>query len=435
VITSGKPRILYEERQTREDGNDSWLQTSKVPMRDSRGKIIGVLGTYQDITEQKKMEAHFQQAQKMEAIGTLSGGIAHDFNNILSAIIGYSELSLSKIESESPIHGHLNKVIKAGERARDLVQQILTFGRQHEGELSPVRIKLIVKEVAKFIRAALPTTIEINQHIHDDPTVMADPTQIHQIIMNLCTNAGHAMQENGGILEIGIESIDPDSEFMGSHFGLQPGSYIKLTISDTGDGIPPENINRIFEPYFTTKEQGKGTGLGLAIVHGIVKSYGGIITVDSWAGKGTTFDIYLPSNEDSNKTKEDTESKPIGGKERILLVDDEHDIIEIEKGILEQLGYVVTPTVKADKALEIFAERADQFDLVISDLTMPKITGDKLALELIKIRPDIPIILCTGFSEKMTEEKAASLGVKGFLMKPVTVNSLTHVVRNVLDEK
>jgi len=388
-----------------------------------------------DITEELKLNERLMQSQKMEAIGTLAGGIAHDFNNILSAIIGYSELSLSKLEPGTWIHENLSKVLKAGERASTLVKQILTFSRQSEREVLPVQIELVVKEVIKFIRATLPTTIEIRQNMKDNPTVMADLTQVHQIIMNLCTNAGHSMEDKGGTLEIGLESLELDSKFMESHPGLQPGKHVKLTVGDTGTGIPPEKLDLIFDPYFTTKEKGKGTGLGLATVHGIVKSHGGAITVESQVGKGTTFEVYLPLAVDSSETKKDSETQLISGKDQILLVDDEPDIIEVGKEILEKLGYTVTATDKADKALEIFANQPDRFDLVISDMTMPKMTGDKLAGELMKIRSDIPILLCTGFSEQMSEERAASLGIKGYLMKPVTLKSLSHGVRKVLDKK
>jgi len=422
-----------ETRWKRKDGKIIDVLLSSTPL-DLDDLSKGVTFTALDITERKAMEVHLQQAQKMEAIGTLAGGIAHDFNNILAAIIGYTELSLSKVEPGTSIHDHLNKVIQAGKRAGGLVQQILTFGRRHESRLSPIRIKLIVKEIAKFIRATLPTTIEIKQKLNDDSTVIADPTQLHQIMMNLCTNAGHAMQEKGGVLEIGLDRFEPDAEFLGRHPGLKAASFVRLTVSDTGTGISADNLERIYDPYFTTKKQEKGTGLGLATVHGIVKSHGGIITVESQVGKGTTFEVLLPSAEDNDEVLEESEPKTMGGKERILLVDDEYDIIEIEKSILELSGYVVTATDNAEKALEIFSEKPDRFDLVITDLTMPKLPGDKLAQEIINIRKDIPIILCTGFSEGMTEEKAASMGVKRFLMKPVTVDNLTRTVRNILDD-
>jgi len=299
----------------------------------------------------------------------------------------------------------------------------------------PVQIKPVVKEVIKFIRATLPASIEIRQNLKSNPTIMADSTQIHQIVMNLCTNAGHIMQDKGGILEIGLESLDLGSEFMENHLALQQGKHIKLTVSDTGTGIPPENIGRIFDPYFSTKEKGKGTGLGLATVHGIVKSQGGAVKVESQIGKGTKFEVYLPSVGESDKIKKDSESKLISGSERILLVDDEQDIIEVEKEMLEQLGYTVIATDKADHALEIFASQSDRIDLVISDMAMPKMTGDKLAGELIKIRSDIPVLLCTGFSEGISGEKAASLGIEDCLMKPVTFKNLSHRVRKVLDKK
>jgi len=412
-----------------EERNIAWHNSI---IRNESGHIIGTLSSGEDITERKRIEKHLQQAQKMEAIGTLAGGIAHDFNNILTAITGYTELSLSKVEKGTPIHDNLGKVLKAGKRARDLVLQILTFGRQNDQALVSVRIKPVVKEAVKFIRATLPTSIEIRNNIHSNPTVLADQTQVHQIIMNLCTNAGHAMQDDGGTLEIGLEIVDPGPELKGRFRELRRDGYAKLSVKDTGAGIPPDKIDKIFDPYFTTKEKDKGTGLGLATVHGIVRSHGGAVTVESHPGEGTTFEVYLPLAPDSYEENVDTEDLTTGRGERILLVDDEKDVMEVEKEILEELGYTVLATDKADEALAVFARQPDDFDLVISDMTMPKITGDKLAVELIKIRSDIPILLCTGFSESMSLEKAESMGIKGFLMKPVTVKSLSHEVRKVL---
>ena len=401
-----------------------------------------VLSIARDVTEQKKseeerhkLEAQLRQAQKMEAIGILAGGIAHDFNNILSAIIGYGDLIEMHTSNEnSNIRSYLAELLKACFRAKDLVQQILTFSRQSEQRKVPLEIATIVKEALKLLRSSLPATIEIRPKIATDlGSILADPTQIHQIVMNLCTNAGHAMRQHGGILEVSLAKREIDPQFSVRLPHIAPGPHLELTVSDTGHGFSDHIMEQIFDPYFTTKDKGEGTGLGLAVVHGIVKSHGGEITVTSEIGKGTTFRVYLPIIENAVKPENGTQIPLTGGRERILFVDDEAAIANIGKLMLERLGYKVTTCTNSAEALRVFRTASDKFDLVITDMTMPIITGDQLARQFIEIRPDVPIILCTGFSELITKEKAVAIGIRDFLMKPLSLKTLAQIVRNVLD--
>ncbi len=397
-----------------------------------------------DITERKraeeekaKLEIQLQQAYKMESIGTLAGGIAHDFNNILSPIILHTELVLEDISEKDHLRLSLEEILRASMRAKDLVKQILTFSRQTEQERIPLIINPVVKEALKLLRSSLPSTIEIRQNIEAKVgVVLADPTQIHQILMNIGTNAANAMRERGGVLEVSLVDVDLHSDDTDHAFDLEPGQYIKLTVSDTGHGIEPAIMDKIFDPYFTTQEKGKGTGLGLSVVHGIVKTHGGHISVYSEPDKGTRFDVYLPLF-DLTDIKAETVSpeKLATCDEHILLVDDEKQIVDVVQQMLERLGYQVTVRTSSIEALEVFRASMDKFDLVITDLTMPNMTGDKLAGELMNIRPDIPIILCTGFSERMTKKRAESLGIKGFLMKPIVTSDLAKLIREVIDKR
>ena len=371
----------------------------------------------------------------MEAIGTLAGGIAHDFNNILSAIIGYTELVLNDVSRDSQMYSDLQEVLKAGRRAGELVSQILTFSRQREKEKKPIQIVSIMKEAIKLMRASLPSTIEFRQNIESNlGNVLGDPTQIHQMLMNLCTNAGHAMREKGGILDVRLTAVEIGSESLIPHMSMVPGSYVRLSVSDTGSGISENVLERIFEPYFTTKDMGEGTGLGLATVHGIVESHGGTITVDSEVGKGSAFTVYFPIIKGEHITELDTAELIQTGNECILLVDDERELVEMEKRILESLGYSVTSRVSSIEALELFRAKPDQFDLVITDQTMPNMTGDKLTGELRRIRPDIPVILCTGYSELISSERAKALGISKFLMKPLNMIALSDAIREILKQ-
>jgi len=406
------------------------------------GNQDALFGISRDTTERQKtekekarLESQLQQAQKMEAIGTLAGGIAHDFNNILGAIMGYTELVLRETEKESVSYLYLQEVVHAGRRAKDLVKQILTFSRQTEKQQAPVQVETIVKEVVKLLRASLPATIEVSQDIQSDGLVMGDPTQIHQIILNLCTNAGYAMQDQGGRLTVSLIKLELDSESSANFPNLKPGPYLQVTVSDTGPGIPASQRDRIFEPFFTTKEKGEGTGMGLAVVHGIVTGHGGDIFVHSEPGQGATFTVFIPAVERRIEPRSQDEMPIPTGSERILFIDDEAALANAGKHLLEALGYEVVTRTSSVEALELFKSQPDRFDLVITDMTMPTLTGDKLAEEMMGIRSDLPIILCTGFSARMSETKALNLGIRAYVTKPVPGRQMAETIRNVLDEK
>jgi len=427
-----------EGRVRHKSGKWIWVQVlSHVVERDGKGMARRVVGVVLDRTEHKQaeqkkeeLEAQLVQAQKLEALGTLAGGIAHDFNNVLSSIFGNSELALMGVESGTDVRDNLQAIVEAGIRARDLVKQILIFARQTTEEKQPVRISTIVKETLKLLRATLPTTIEIRKSIASNAATMADPTLIHQVIMNLCTNAKLAMPK-GGVLTIGLTE-ELDRPFDERPLDVESGPYLHLTVSDTGTGMNPKVMQRIFEPFFTTRESGVGTGMGLAVVHGIVKECDGAITVDSEPGRGATFHVFLPICKAADDREE--EKKPLAtGTERILLVDDEPCIVNFMTAMLERFGYFVTATTNSLEALEIFRAASDAFDLVITDMTMPGLSGDDLARRIMQIRKDIPILLCTGFSEVMREETAEAIGIKGFLMKPTDMKTLAGEIRKVLD--
>ena len=382
-------------------------------------------------------ERQLQQVMKLQAIGTLAGGIAHDFNNILFPIVGYTELTMDDIPEDSQARQNLEEILKATNRAKELVQQILTFSRQNGQERKPLKVQSLIKEAVKLLRATIPSSIEIECNVDEFcGLIKGDPTQIHQIIMNLCTNAYHAMQETGGKLEVSLKEIDISYEQSVERVGMKVGKHIELLVKDSGHGMNPQVIERIFEPYYTTKEQGKGTGLGLSVIHGIVKNHGGDITVSSQPGKGSSFKVYMPIiDEVEEETQTDEPLIEINGKERILLIDDEQQIIDIERQILERLGYTVTSTTDSQEALEEFAAQPDHFDLVITDMTMPKMTGDQLAQRMMDIKPQIPVILCTGFNETISEEKALAMGIDKFVMKPVVKEELASTIRKVLDNR
>jgi signal transduction histidine kinase/ActR/RegA family two-component response regulator len=385
--------------------------------------------------EKKKLEAQLQRAQRMEAIGTLAGGIAHDFNNVLTAIIGYTELLRYDLPADSKVEANLEAIFQAAIRAKDLVQQILTFSRQGEQEKKPLRISTIIKEALKLLRASLPTTIEIRQNLESNSDIiLANPTQIHQVLINLCTNSAHAMREKGGVLKVSLEDVDVEAESVAQNPDLEPGPYVKLAVSDTGSGIAPEILNRIFDPYFSTREPDQGTGMGLAVVHGIVKGTGGTITVDSTLGEETTINVFFPRIT-SEVTPEARALIPFpSGNERILFVDDEKALVDIGAQLLEHLGYQVTARTSSIEALEAFRNQPEKFDLVMTDQTMPNMTGEMLAKELIRIKPDIPVVLCTGYSEIISEEKAAALGIKKLIMKPILMREISQTLRQILDQ-
>ena len=414
----------------------------RVYLRDETQRPKILFGIMQDITERKEAEEEKKllqtqliQAQKMEAIGTLAGGIAHDFNNILGAILGYAEMVREDSPPDSIVARDLDQIILASNRAKELVKQILAFSRQADMAKIPLQPGTIVKEAIKLLRSSLPTTIAIEQDIDSSTApIFADPTQIHQILMNVCTNAFHAMEEDGGTLTISLSNIELTRQALAGRPHLQPGRFVQLSVSDTGQGILPEIRDRIFEPYFTTKEQGKGTGLGLAIAHGIVKSHGGFITCESKPGEGTVFHVVLPAlYEYAAAESETNEGIPAGG-EHILFIDDEVILIEMAQVMLERLGYRVTVQADSLEAMSIFTNQPENFDLVITDQTMPGMTGMELARRMLQIRPDLPIILCTGYSTLISEEKARSAGIKGFALKPLARKEIATLIRKVLEE-
>ena len=416
------------------DGKEYRISDSAAPIKDSDGRLIGVVLVFRDISHEIEMEEKLSQAQKMESIGTLAGGIAHDFNNILFPIIGHAEMLLDDLPEDGSIQNSLNQIYTSALRARELVKQILAFSRQEKNELKLMKMQPIIKEAMKLIRSTIPTTINITQNLQSDcRPVSADPTQIHQIVMNLATNAYHAMEENSGELKVNLKEIELSEHDLISP-DMSPGLYACLSIADTGMGMNKDVMDRIFDPFFTTKEKGKGTGMGLSVVHGIVKQMNGEIQVYSEPGKGTEFHIYLPIVKTDFKTQETRTNEPIqGGTESILLIDDEEGIITIEKLALERLGYQVTSRTSSLEALEAFRFDPKKFDLVITDKAMPNMPGEKLVVELIKIRHDIPILLFTGFSESMSEEKIKSLGIKGLLLKPIIIKDLAKKIRETLD--
>ncbi len=387
--------------------------------------------------EKTKLETQLRQAQKLETIGTLAGGIAHDFNNVLFPIIGYTELALEDLDPASPVRRNLNEVLKASLRAKELIGQILTFSRRTEQARNPLKIGSVVNEAMKLLRASIPSSIRMEKDFQPNPgAIMADATQIHQVIMNLCTNAFQAMGENGGVLAVSLQNVDMDVDYTDTNLSMKPGPYIKLSVSDTGHGMTHDVVERIFEPFFTTKPSGQGTGMGLSVVHGIVKSHGGSISVYSEPGIGTTFNVYLPRIGSLESSREEKPQPVIpGGKERVLLVDDEEMIVAMLKEALERMGYRVDARTDSRHALESFEKDPFAYDMVISDQTMPVLSGMELAEKMQRLRPDIPIILCTGFSERINREMGVGAGFRECIMKPVVKSELALAMRRVLDNR
>ncbi|MDY6951330.1 MAG: PAS domain S-box protein [Thermodesulfobacteriota bacterium] len=418
-------------------GNLKWCQAFGEAV-ERGGKVVKLRGTFQDMTERRRLENQLRQAQKMESIGTLAGGIAHDFNNILAAVMGYTEMALGDAPRGSTLKANLEEVFRGGKRAADLVRQILAFSRLSDQERKPLQVAPLVKEALKLLRSSLPASIELRSHMETDlHHVLADPTQIHQITMNLCTNAAHAMRKDGGILDVHLTQVEIDAGSIGHYRDITPGTYLKLTVSDTGHGMSPQTLERAFEPYFTTKEKGRGTGMGLSVVHGIVKAYGGTIEADSEPGKGATFDVYLPAEKgQAREGEQEKAATPLPtGKERILFVDDEPTLVDLGKLRLERLGYKVTSRTSSAEALEVFKAKPEAFDLVITDMTMPEMSGDRLAQEIMTVRHDMPVILCTGYSDQISRELAEEMGIKAFVMKPMVMQDLAETARRILDDQ
>jgi PAS domain S-box-containing protein len=385
--------------------------------------------------EQQKdeLEAQLRQAQKMESIGTLAGGIAHDFNNILSAITGYTELAMLDTTGSSNSSRHLQQVLNASQRAKNLVAQILTFSRQAKAEFGPVQIRMIVKETVKMLRATFPASIMIDTDVVTDGMVMGDANQIHQVVMNLCANAYHAMKASGGCLRVDLAEINMDEDHAQIQ-DLSPGRYMQLTVADTGVGMDKTTMRRVFEPYFTTKEKGEGTGLGLSMVYGIIKAHKGAVTVESELAKGTSFSVYLPKIESRTDTQPAQNKILVSrGHEKVLCVDDEPELVNMIKAMLRKLGYQVTTRSSSLEALELFKQNSDRFDVVITDLNMPHLSGERLARQMVEIRPDLPIILCTGFSDQLTDQDLAAAGIRAVALKPVLRADLAKLIREVLD--
>ena len=425
--------VILAEADVSVKGETCSLFVVARPLYDSEGHIAGAIESIRDITDLKKLQIQLRQAQKMEAIGTLAGGIAHDFNNILSSVIGYTEMALEEADAGGRLRRYLDQIYKSGERARDLVNQILAFSRKQEQARKPVLVTPIIQEGIKLLRSSLPSSVQITRCITQTPVmILSEPTAIHQVLMNLCTNAAHAMREKGGILDIQLtqEKVDLDREMY--PFSLAAGNYVKLTVSDTGHGIDASVMERVFDPFFTTKGPGEGTGLGLSVVYGIVRDHGGAIDIVSEVGKGTTVGVYFPLEEMEMPLQKHAPEQIPGGSERILFVDDEAALVELGDIMLTSLGYQVTSRTSSVEALELFRARPYDFDLVITDMTMPNMRGNDLARELLKIRPDIPIIVCTGFSEMITEEKAKALGIRRLVMKPIFTKDIARVIREVL---
>ncbi len=434
LLSGESESFTIEKRYFRKDMSAIWVSVTVSLVKTISNEPDYFIAVVEDISERRRLEAQLQQARKMEAIGTLAGGVAHDFNNILTPIIGYTEILLGEMESGRREKFFLQEIFGAARRAQDLVKQILTFSRRTECEKTVFNMALIIKESLKLLRATIPSTIEFRQDIDsDDCIVKADPTQIHQIIMNLCTNAFHAMGDNGGVLTVFLKI----EEISGQDTSLEvsSGRYVLLEVGDSGCGMNAETIERIYEPYFSTKPKGEGTGLGLAMVHGIVKSLGGYISVYSEPGDGTVFRIYIPVHESNSipENRKKVSGEIPGGSERIMVVDDDAIITSMITTMLSGLGYKVIAENSSTEALSRFQSDPGAFDLVITDMTMPKLTGIMLAQQLLALRPQIPIILCTGFSLQINAENARAVGIRAFLTKPVLKKDLALAVRQALD--
>ena len=431
-----------EYRMRRKDGSIFYTENTVTEIVDNSGGRTGLVNVVRDITprvraekERDQLQAELLQSQKMESLGTLAGGIAHDFNNILMPITLNTELVLRHTDEQDEAYGYLKDMLQAARHGRELVKQITTFSRRGEQKREAVGIAPVVKEALKLIKASLPPTIEVTESIDEDAAgfVMADPTQIHQVLMNLCTNAAHSIGEGGGRIGVNLANMDVDPHFASTHPDLEPGGYLKMSVSDTGEGIIPETRERIFEPFFTTKERSEGTGMGLSVVHGIVKSHGGAITVDSESGRGSVFNVFLPRVEEASPQEASPPMDAPTGRGRILLVDDEDTVLRSEKTTLESLGYEVVPVSGGEAALELFRARPGAFDLVLTDQAMPAMTGLELCRALLRIRSNTPIILCTGLNTAVDRDKALAEGIREFVMKPFNTREIAETVRRAIE--
>ena len=431
------PYRAFELELIRKDGTRVWIETTACFLRDKNGNPDRILGISRDITKRVDLEKRLWQAQKMEALGTLAGGIAHDFNNILSSVLGFTELAKLSSAGNEETKKNLDQILAAGIRARDLVRHILTFSRRAEVQKDIIQIKPLIKECLKFLRASVPADIEI-RHEFDGAKglIMADPTQIHQVLMNLFTNAAYAMKEKGGILDVRLKSVDIREDEISQAKELKPGKYLQLKVVDTGCGIPKELMGRIFDPFFTTKGHGEGTGMGLSTVYGIVKDMEGAVSVYSEPGRGTAFQVMFPEHRgESSAGEAPIDFLSLTGKGRILLVDDEEAIVDWTRQALLKLGYDVISMIDSQEALERFEQTPDEFDLILTDMAMPRMNGLDLSRQITAIRPALPIILCTGFSVGLTEDIIKNNGILAILMKPVILGELARAVGKALGRK
>jgi PAS domain S-box-containing protein len=417
---------------SKKDGSVYEAETTISPIKDAGGQITHYVCVQRDVTRETELQRQLRQSQKMEALGTLAGGIAHDFNNILAAIIGYADMTADEIGPDSPAAQNLQQIKKSGKRAKDLVRQILAFTRTSDQIKRPVKLKALFEDVLTMLRATLPATIAIRQNLASTAYLMADTTQMHQLLMNLCTNAANAMPDKSGTITIALDDVTVSRTTPTLFQPMPPGNYIRLTVSDTGTGIKPDIIERIFDPFFTTHAVGGGTGMGLALVHGIMESHAGYITVESTPHRGSTFMVYLARMEGAVNESTVRPATLKGNNERVLFVDDETDVTAVAEKMLASLGYSVTATTSSLKALSLFAEHPEQFDIVVTDQTMPRKTGFELAREILRIRPDMPIVLCTGYSAQVTELQVRQAGIRALVMKPLDRRELGEAVHHAL---
>ena len=435
IYQSGNP-VRFETKRLSKDGRTLNILLSAASIKNIHGIDHGFVINFKDITEQKRTEAQLRQAQKMEAIGTLAGGIAHDFNNILSGIFGYAQLTEMSLNNPDKAREQIKQVVKGAQRASDLVQQILTFSRQTEYKKYPIKLSLIVKEAIKFLRSSIPATIEIQEKILSRSTILADPTQAHQVIMNLCTNAYQAMRKSGGTLTVQLDDIEILCQEPSTTNPYIPGNFIRLEIKDTGHGMDNETQAKMFDPYFTTKKTDEGTGLGLAVVAGIVKKHHGFIRANSEVNHGSTFQVFWPTTENkSTNCLPKKQAASLNGSEHIMLVDDEPDILDSLRRILEIQGYQVAVFRDAISAFQTFVKDPGHFDLIVTDMVMPGMTGNEFCVNVLNIRKNMPIILCTGYNDNFTQNMADEIGIRKYIQKPLTGLGLSALIREILDDR